>query len=593
MFLRYFTLVYLFASLINSSYSQRHCATDALQEQQKITNPSLYKLQEEYKKNLEQLINQKKASRLSGINDIYTIPVVVHVIYNNSSSNISDAQIHSQIEVLNEDFRKKAGTAGHNTDPVGADVNIEFCLASSDPSGLFTSGINRVFNSNTNWDPISNDSEIKSLSHWPSERYLNISVCQLGNGYLGAAHYPSGAAVDGISSIGSSELDGVIIDYRAFGRIGTAGNAPHALYPLGRTTTHEIGHWLGLIHIWGQGFACGTDYVSDTPTDAGPNDDSDCVDSSDCDGNTIYTLDMTTNYLDYSPDACMNLFTEGQKLRMRTVMETAPRRVSLLSSTGCCATGAYTALPFIEDFESSSSHFISKNPDLGSPEWSINNSGGFGESFQSIVIDNDISLAGQADSLESVYIEFKNSKPVLEFDLAYAKNISSLTDSLVLSYSLNCFTWTPFYSLYGSSLATTNRITDDFIPQASEWKKIRIDLNILDNKPVGRIRFENYSKAVNKLYLDNINIYNTPQRLKITPYPNPTNGILKVFVELPEFENVKFELFDMLGQAVFIETDLQKSQYIKHLDFTSLSRGLYILKVSTRNDKATKRILLF
>lgn len=592
MFLRYFILAALFAGLINKGFSQRHCATDALHEQRKITNPALYKQQEDYKKNLEHLIEERKASRLSGINDTYTIPVVVHVIYNNSVSNISDAQILSQIDVLNEDFRKKAGTAGHNTDPVGADVNIEFCLASSDPTGLFTSGIVRVFNSNNNWHPVFNESEIKSLSYWPSDKYLNIWVCQLGNGFLGAAQYPTGAAVTGPGG-GGAEIDGVIIDYRAFGRIGTAGNAPHSLYSLGRTTTHEVGHWLGLVHIWGGGSGCGTDYVSDTPLDAGPNEDSDCTDFSDCDGNTIFTQDMTANYLDYSPDACMNLFTEGQKLRMRTVMETAPRRVALFSSTGCCATGVHAALPVTETFESSTSLFNSKNPDAGSPEWSIANSGGFGESFQSIGIDNDASISGQADSLESIFITFKDSKPILEFDLAYAKNSSSITDSLVLSYSLNCFTWTPFYTLHGSSLSTTDRITDNFIPQSDEWKKIRIDLNVLDNKPVGRIRFENYSKAINKLYLDNINIYNTPSRLSITPYPNPTNGILKVLVAFPEFENVKFELFDMLGQHVFEETDLQKSQYVKQLNFTSLSRGIYILRVSTRSDKATKRVLLF
>jgi hypothetical protein len=331
-----------FSLFIAQAYSQRSCATDKLHLEHSIQNPQLYKLQEEYKHNLESIIQKRKSSRLAASNDLYTIPVVVHVIHNSTytNTNISDAQILSQITVLNEDFRKKSGTKGANTNPLGADVNIEFCMASKDPFGNDTTGIVRVLHSTIDWGADYNSEvALKALSYWPSDKYLNIWVCRMGSGFLGYAQYPvsyTSGSLDGPEG-GANEIDGVVIDYRAFGTIGTAGNSPHTLYKYGRTTTHEVGHWLGLVHIWGEYSGCGTDYVSDTPDDAGANMDSDCNDASDCDGNGVFVQDMTANYLDYSPDICMNIFTIGQKERMRAVLETAPRRISVLSS-GICAT---------------------------------------------------------------------------------------------------------------------------------------------------------------------------------------------------------------------------------------------------------------
>ncbi len=246
-----------------------------------------------------------------------TIPVVVHVVYNTSAENISAAQIQSQIDVLNQDFRRTNPDAD-GTWPQAADSEIEFCLASVDPNGNPTSGITRT---STSLSAFGTNDAVKSSASggkdaWPSSQYLNMWVCDISGGILGYAQFPGGPA----------STDGVVIDYQYFGTIGTA-TAP---FDLGRTTTHEVGHWLNLRHIWGDGGCSVDDGVSDTPVSDGPNYG--------CAPGTVScgTTDMVQNYMDYSDDGCMNLFTAGQKARMRALFDTSGgARASLLSSGGC------------------------------------------------------------------------------------------------------------------------------------------------------------------------------------------------------------------------------------------------------------------
>jgi hypothetical protein len=263
--------------------------------------------------------------------EIIKIPVVVHVIHNNAhgqigGTNISDEQIYSQIRVLNEDFRKMSGTKGFNNDPAGADVQIEFCLATKDPNGNDHSGINRVYHSNVYWT-VAQGNEMKSLSYWPSDQYLNIWVANIMN-VLGYSQFPEIPSLPGLEPPYTAETDGVAIDYTNFGTVGSA----EAPYNFGRTATHEIGHWMGLLHIWGKG-TCGEDYIEDTPKDAGSTKKSVCADSSNCLG--FYTKDMVNNYMDYTDDACMDIFTLGQKERMRSVFKLNGRRNALIGSHGC------------------------------------------------------------------------------------------------------------------------------------------------------------------------------------------------------------------------------------------------------------------
>ncbi|GAB4402309.1 MAG: hypothetical protein OHK0039_00130 [Bacteroidia bacterium] len=281
---------------------------------------------------IQRKAQQTRSLRRIGPEEVYTLPVVVHVIYSNSTENISDEQVRSQIEVLRRDYRRQ------NTDQdrtprefknQAADTGIDFCLAGVDPAGNPTNGINRVSIGGSPFDQRYINEQIKPLTIWDPDRYLNIWVCNIAGGVLGFAQFPVSSGLGGIPALPATRLgDGVVINYNAFGTLGTA----IAPFNRGRTTTHEVGHWLGLRHIWGDG-PCGVDdYCNDTPETADPNYA--CSPGIvGCDG----SLAMTTNFMDYSDDVCMNLFTRDQRTRMRTVLENSPRRRSLLESNACKA----------------------------------------------------------------------------------------------------------------------------------------------------------------------------------------------------------------------------------------------------------------
>ena len=269
---------------------------------------------------------------------LITIPVVVHVIYNANEENISDAQIQSQIDVLNDDFRLLNTDSLLDTHPFwpdAADCQIEFCLALQDPNGNSTNGITRTMTNLTSFD---NNGDEKFTSsggkdNWDPTKYLNIWVCNLDGtgGTLGYATFPSD-----LTSI--PEEDGVVIDYRAFGTLGTAGTGGFNVNDLGRTATHEVGHWLNLRHIWGDA-VCGDDFVSDTEPAEAPNYGCPTFpyNASNSCGSGV-NGEMYMNYMDYVDDACMVMFTFGQSDRMDATLST--ERSALLTSMGCSpATG--------------------------------------------------------------------------------------------------------------------------------------------------------------------------------------------------------------------------------------------------------------
>ena len=246
------------------------------------------------------------------------IPVVVHVVYNTEEQNISDEQIATQIEVLNRDFRATnpdiATVPAPFTGAV-ADAEIEFALTTTDPDGNPSNGITRT---RTRVADFGTNDAVKSSARggtdaWPADRYLNIWVAKLGGGLLGYAQFPGGAA----------ETDGVVVTYSAFGTIGTAADP----FDLGRTLTHEIGHWLNLFHIWGDdGTGCGgTDEVDDTPNQAGGNTGKPAFPHVTC--NNAPHGDMFMNYMDYVDDDVMVMFTKGQVDRMRSCLEIARRSI--------------------------------------------------------------------------------------------------------------------------------------------------------------------------------------------------------------------------------------------------------------------------
>lgn len=336
-----------FLSLLSLASSGQTIPDDVLQrcgtvERERILqrrDPNRLRQLNELNRRLEQIeTNGALLRQAADDNTVYRIPVVVHVVHNTASGeiggltngNISDEQIASQIQVLNEDYRRKPGTNGFNTNPVGADAKIEFFLADKGPAGQPSNGITRHYYApKASFDVFDDDVLLSQIAYWPSDRYLNIWVTKI-EGYLGFTQFPTMAdTLSGLPATANELVDGSIIDYRYFGRqIGTVRSPT---YCCGRTATHEIGHWLGLIHTWGDA-VCGTDYVSDTPPAEGANQTVNCRETfSTCSGRR--TRNMIENFMDYSPDLCMNVFTFGQVGRMRTVLTLSPRRFRLIQSS--------------------------------------------------------------------------------------------------------------------------------------------------------------------------------------------------------------------------------------------------------------------
>jgi len=306
----------------HKTYAQRTCGTMEVHERLLQTDPN-------YAKNRAAIEDFTRDYRLLGAAKVgvVSIPVVVHVVWNTFAQNISAAQVASQIAVLNEDYRKLNADWSTTPDvwePLVADAQFEFCLATRDPVGCPSNGITRTWTGVPGFG--TNDAVKFAVSGghdaWPRDAYLNIWVCHLVGGLLGYAQFPGGPA----------EKDGVVIDFEAFGDTGTA-KPP---FDKGRTSTHEIGHWLNLFHIWGDdcpGLSqCdGSDFVADTPNQECDNHGCPTFPSISC-GNGP-NGDMFMNYMDYVDDACMVMFTAGQSTRMDATIDGA--RLPLQSSEGC------------------------------------------------------------------------------------------------------------------------------------------------------------------------------------------------------------------------------------------------------------------
>ena len=317
-------LASLVASAAEPDQRKTRCSTVEYVERLKAENPNYLKNKQIDQILLDQLDADQVHSRAANV--VYTIPVVVHVVYKTTAQNISDAQILSQIEVLNEDFSRRNADSTNTPSfwtGIAGTSNFQFCLAKEDPSGNPTSGIERRVTTSNSFSTSNNMKYYSAggLDAWDVNRYFNIWVCNLSNFLLGYA--------EPASSIHSNDY-GVVIIYDSFGRIGTVSSP----YNLGRTTTHEIGHAFGMEHIWGDDNNClGSDGIADTPNQE--------VETYDCpvtvpmfdgctpSGNGI----MYMNYMDYTDDACMNMFTTGQTNRMKLIMEAF--YPTLLVSTAC------------------------------------------------------------------------------------------------------------------------------------------------------------------------------------------------------------------------------------------------------------------
>ncbi|SHM01090.1 M43 family zinc metalloprotease [Chryseobacterium polytrichastri] len=280
---------------------------------------------------------QKAKNEKSQNGGIITIPVVVHVIHGGqaygSAPNIIDEQVMSQIIVMNQDYRKLMGTPGFNNSAVGADVQLQFALAKVDPNGNPTNGIDRVNLCQSTFKKDVIEAFVKPETIWNPNQYMNmwsVAFASPNTNLLGYAQFPDGSNLPGLDPLGGYDTtDGVVASYNAFGSNDFGNNfILNSTYNKGRTMTHEVGHFLGLRHIWGDS-ACGDDFCADTPTAHTANYT--CIDIASCNDPSV--LEMVQNYMDYTNDACMNIFTINQKDRITAVMNNSARRASLKTST--------------------------------------------------------------------------------------------------------------------------------------------------------------------------------------------------------------------------------------------------------------------
>ena len=299
---------------------------------------------------------QKQLEKNNPYGDLYRLPVIFHIIHDGESvgsgRNIPQSKVESQITQMNNDFNAAETGNGSLCDPSnGANAQILFLPVLSDPNGngLAERGINRINRNDMGWaapgyDRAYIDETIKPESQWNPNEYINVWVLEFDVGLLGFAQFPDMSGLDGLDEDeGPANTDGVVVGYNTVGSCPDNGGVGSGQYTRGRTLVHELGHFLGLRHIWGDGSviinnetiscgsssapldcACGNDdFVTDTPNHGKANRDCPIGQV------TCGTTDDVTNFMDYTEDKCLRGFSQGQVDRMRTVLENSPRRTEL------------------------------------------------------------------------------------------------------------------------------------------------------------------------------------------------------------------------------------------------------------------------
>ena len=567
---------------------------------------------------LEVKKNKLSYKKLSNTN----IPVVVHVVFNDSSENISDAQIYSQIDVLNKDFtRTNSDVLNTPTDflPITGDIQLNFCLAQQTPDGNPTNGIVRKQTTNTTFTAYGNEIHFDSLGGsncWDTKKYLNIWVCNIDSGILGWGQFPAG---------GDSMTDGVVVDFEKFGTIGTATHP----YNLGRTTTHEIGHWLNLWHIWGDN-NCGDDFVNDTPVQEEANYGCKIHPHISCNNSG----DMFMNFMDYTNDACMNSFTIGQKDRIWSAIFNY--RNELLNSNGCnpifnpnsdagitnilepnntnsnCADAIYPKV-IVKNFGNTilNSVIIKYTLD-GSNNYYYNWSGQLNPLATDTIKLPVISSTG-TNHLLTVSTTFPNgSSDINTTNDERIKIFSSMEGKLInLKIKTDNYASENSWILKTSEdsiIDSNNNMNNNTLYKLSYclkygcYKFIINDSNgdgfccdfgngfyeiseEISSIPFKYINFFNYTDTT---YFCIGNTLNVEEKEEIIIYPNPSIG--KIYINNNNDRNNKInfvQVFNFLGQLVY-----KKEKINSKIDLTHIKNGIYHLTIKTKTKEYHKKIII-
>ncbi|QEE49088.1 T9SS type A sorting domain-containing protein [Flavobacterium alkalisoli] len=638
-----------------------NCATTQYEEnlQRKFPNRSNTVQFEEW---IAQKIEEQKAKgflkNTQTTNEVVTIPVVFHIIHDGDAigqnENIADEQILSQLTVLNQDFRRMADTPGFNTNPVGADMEIEFCLAQRDEYGIATSGITRHYYENDDpygWEMDAVETIIKPQTQWDPNKYLNIWV--VSNLYIGFngtpigelagyAQFPTESGLEGLEEEGLpvlAETDGV-----ALGAMycGSSDIYPNGYYDeeggkdKGRSASHEVGHYFGLRHIWGDGNCSFDDYCADTPVAAAAN--SGCPEGQDsCPSSP--GMDMIENYMDYTNDSCQNVFTQNQKERMQAVLANSPRRASLITSDGCVPGVVY---------DNDGSLNINPLQQSCGEEFALTinlkNTGNntITAAEISYTLDEEAAVyswTGELENGETVTIELPVAEPAAgEHTLSlYIVSVNNTEDEAPLNDTITQdFTYTPVGS-YNTQALTVTILTDGWgdetywgVLDANEelvtyggpydddtlyTETVELEISqcytfvIIDQAGDGMCcdfgegyyevttidgtvvasggsfgATEETSFYVDTTLGNNDFVYENGIKL----YPNPTNSIINISIknnELPE----SYTIYNNLGQVV-AQSEVNSVDNLS-INTSAYSNGIYFIKIDIEGQSATLKFI--
>ncbi len=360
-------LLALVAGILPAAGQQpKTCLTEIMFQERAKQDPSWIARREAMERETQEYIRAHANQKKTGV--VKIIPVVFHVIHEGDASNISKAQILNQIDILNKDFRRLNADTTDTPGPfkpLGADCEIEFRLAQKDPNGNCTDGITRTYSHLTT----NARNNVKGLIYWPSNKYLNIWTVKSIENTNGSPGFVIGFSQ--FPGTGPATTDGVVLRHDYTGDIGTAASNGNA----GRTATHEVGHWFNLKHIWGDA-TCGSDDVSDTPTQNVNFSTCPNFPKIDVQCNNGPSGAMFSNYMDYTNGDCQNIFSWGQNNRMQAALTSATSgRNNLWTAANLAATGTDGTPPTlcapVADFIPEP-QFICEGASVAFQDWSYN-----------------------------------------------------------------------------------------------------------------------------------------------------------------------------------------------------------------------------
>jgi hypothetical protein len=632
----YLILAVILAS-VGLSNAQRACGTMEHHAMMIAQDPSFQHNLENIEEHTRQTI-QNNGARI-----LVNIPVVFHVVYNTAAQNISDALLNAQLAQLNQDFRKL------NTDNsltpslfagVAADMEINFCLAQQTPTGAATTGIIRKSTTTTAFS--TNDNMKRNANGgsdaWDATKYLNVWVCNMSGGILGYAQFPGGAVA----------TDGVVLQFNTVGSRTTPGSG--APYNLGRTATHEVGHWLNLRHIWGDA-TCGSDLVSDTPTHRTSNAGCPTYPKTNtCAGGGT---EMTMNYMDYTDDACMYMFSAGQKARAQALFATGGSRVGLLSSIGCNAPSGGTTCNVPASLSSSavgsSTATVSWAAAIGAVSYNVqyktaaattwttvtststsraltgltasttynfqiasvcasgtsaySTAGSFTTTAVSTCTDayepNESRTGAKTIPLSSnvsARISSATDKDYLKFvNTTAARNVRVSVTNLPADYDLKLYRSSTLVGTSQNSGTSNESLIYNNTQAATTYTAYVYGYNgAFNTTSCYTIRAEISGtsfvrQSAEELEIINEELSNEPLQV----YPNPSNGLLNIRLQPEGDINQTVEVYNQLGQKVeSFELSFTKEMPAVELQLNDLNDGIYFVRVYDGNTVQTRKVML-